>query len=797
MTSGALHRVRRRRLAIASNWTSILRYWNVVRPAWPVPAFSLATCALLLLSSQGKEALYVVTDPREPIFVATLILLVASTIVQYGIFLVAACGYYASFSDRAMQGAKVRIYSAAIAALITPTFLTVFTVLSRWGAEESSAMVSWLVVWAVMVLAAVVFARRRIRLVVSPFSAIVRVSSVFRWVIFLLLAAGFVFAVLTLLLPSSARWAGPVGLTLVGLTLWSAFWTGVVILFERWKWPPTALVAMTLAVVTSVLGPAADAIPDWRWLPEFSMRFDRNLVDLPNSRSEETESADGLRDVDAYARDWLCQGGNCPGERRAIIVIAEGGGIRAAVQTASLLTALADRDPEFFNDTFVLSGVSGGAVGIADFLARRPDASVPGPPPRDARAADHLPLLAADHLSPTLAALYFWDWPVSFAPLPSRLEVNGIRLLDYDLYDRGSAFETSLQSDSIGTGDCRGMRCAFLDVVEASSPGRVAPVVLLNTTRTSDGAGEVISNIVFPSDRAARLCNVLERLPDVRSLSMATAAHLSARFPGVSPPGALRSGEGCSSGEDFTVRYVDGGYLDNSGASSARIALAALRRVAAEPDVDVRLRVVIVHIFTQTPAQPARQNDFLPELTAPLDAVVNARTLQGLSPIINLCRDAETIAAERVIAEAADVGTIAATPGAGATQSSLTESDCESRVRERSYRPETAVRPSIEENYSVRVSPAEPPFWIGAPLWTSSGEDVTDPRFVPLGWVLSNRSYCYVETEMERVGEQIGALLGQSTDRAPVNCGRAQSSTRNRAMGCACPNRAAAQSKSE
>ncbi len=53
----------------------------------------------------------------------------------------------------------------------------------------------------------------------------------------------------------------------------------------------------------------------------------------------------------------------------------------------------------------------------------------------------------------------------------------------------------------------------------------------------------------------------LRHLDDVR---LSTAAHNSARFPIISPPGAIRNRE-----HQIVDRIVDGGYFENYGALSA------------------------------------------------------------------------------------------------------------------------------------------------------------------------------------------------------------------------------------
>lgn len=94
-----------------------------------------------------------------------------------------------------------------------------------------------------------------------------------------------------------------------------------------------------------------------------------------------------------------------------ILVTAEGGGIRAAVFTATVLSRLVDRCPKLAAHIFAISGVSGGSIGAAIYAA----AMKAKPPETDAKRCDPIDsssstyqdslmaVLSDDHLSPLLA----------------------------------------------------------------------------------------------------------------------------------------------------------------------------------------------------------------------------------------------------------------------------------------------------------------------------------------------------------------------------------------------------------
>ncbi len=750
-----LERVRQWRLAAA-------RYWNVVRPGWPVPVFSMLAALLLLGSTQGREALHVVGDPDGDFLWRTFSILILVSVVQYGVFLIAVCRYYESFSDRAFQGAGVRLFSAIAVGLFLPLlfFLFYFSTEGFFGAHAGQGLslqtlkAPSAAMWAMAVLLALGVAgrlhvHRRVRLQLSPFSAIVRINPNFMRLLGVIGALGAAILIAAAVDIEMARSVGPVGLSLLALTLWSAVWTVVAMAVEKFGLPPTPVVAISLAAIVSLIAP-------WATQNVGFVSFDRNQVDTIARRGADAPVA-----APDYASRWLEERIGRGEPVRAIIVIAEGGGIRAALQTAALLREL----DAHYGDLYVLSGVSGGSVGIAQYLAARaePNAELDRP----------IYALRQDHLTPTLATMYVLDWPMAFVPTPTRF-----MQAEWELPDRARDFERSLARES------GAMSGAFLEVVQAARRGAVAsgPVVLLNTTRTADGAGEVVSNVTFPDvagqagarltgrtasapaprqTAADRLCNVLERLGDGETLSMATAAHLSARFPFVSPPGAVRAPADCSAGDeaDTLLRYVDGGYLDNSGALSASQAVNALERVNAQRGGGrVPIEYVVIHIYTQTIAnqQALRSNDLLPELTGPLDAVLGARVLQGLGPIASLCRQVRALSGPPIEREAAD------------------DQMCDRYARRRTVDlgaveavalQGSESAPSIGGVYTLLHAPlaandgarAEP-YWIAAPLWTSPSAQSRE-RFVPLGWVLSGNSADYVVGQMQCVGAQIARML--------------------------------------
>lgn len=229
-----------------------------------------------------------------------------------------------------------------------------------------------------------------------------------------------------------------------------------------------------------------------------------------------------------------------PAPYPVVLVAAEGGGIRAAYQTAIALSKLQDasltrghpagRD-DFARHVFAMSGVSGGSIGIATFaaLARLADAEQePGKPAATlpgyvnwSEATDRI--LSQDMLSQPLAALLYsetWQWLIPL-PLAHREPINAAmrsRVTDAVEYvgvcDRARPIEIAFE---------RAWRDAFphqanyltqsLDVYsegfallqgvdipapESSNPVRRVPALFFNTSRVESGDRMVVATIPPP-----------------------------------------------------------------------------------------------------------------------------------------------------------------------------------------------------------------------------------------------------------------------------------------------------------
>jgi hypothetical protein len=154
------------------------------------------------------------------------------------------------------------------------------------------------------------------------------------------------------------------------------------------------------------------------------------------------------------------------------------------------------------------------------------------------------------------------------------------------------------------------------------------PALLLNATRVETGTRLVVSPIMVDATSFAEAGDALSAVTAGRGqdLPLVTAAHLSARFPYISPAGRFRGGH-----------VVDGGYFENSGAATALDVLAGLGD-AAFADVEP----VVVRITNSFPPSPhgagTREDRWANDLLAPPRTLLRTRDARGVNSARELDR---------------------------------------------------------------------------------------------------------------------------------------------------------------
>jgi hypothetical protein len=371
-----------------------------------------------------------------------------------------------------------------------------------------------------------------------------------------------------------------------------------------------------------------------------------------------------------------------------LVVAAQGGGVYAAYHSALSLARLYDSCPEVVDHMFVLSGVSGGALGSAVFaeLVRGvPEASrtKPGeasegcnPRPGAPRLEEKVKaFFTADFLTPVVDSALLFDIPSLLVPW-LRFGMDRAYALEHAFEDAWRRMVKEKLNAPHGKGRTPpyGLEADFYG---RWKPGGPVPALFLGTTGVNSGAPVLVSQIKWgqgqslnvrrvtvaagreeeleellrranaQSERTGSsvIANILDFRPDLQ-MAMSTAVALSARFPYVTPPANIKRSRkieqpsGVYDGIDV-LELLDGAYFDNSGGSVAIDLLEDLERYlrpqrwdGSEYDgfkefaADIRFHLVR---FTDRPAQrkfTASKDEHF-ELLTPLVAFNTVRSARG------------------------------------------------------------------------------------------------------------------------------------------------------------------------
>jgi hypothetical protein len=407
---------------------------------------------------------------------------------------------------------------------------------------------------------------------------------------------------------------------------------------------PIILLAFTSWIlfgsIVLVLLPKAYGLPSLALLPVFLL-LAAGGVDNHEVRQLAPEAGARRADsVRAAALAWLrlheAEFRQARGDGReyfpVYIAAAEGGGLRAAYWTGNVLGELdAATDGRFSRRLFAISGVSGGSLGAAAFVAQLPPA--PGcntPDPVSVRnCVRHF--LKGDFLAPMVAYLLFPDGLQRFLPFaPIRR------------FDRARALERSWEVSWAQThpgATANPFALSYEALARAKEP---VPRLFLNATRVETGKRALVSPARFDEDEFPEVDDLLAVGGRPWTMPLSTAVHLSARFSYVSPAARIcKDAAGSCDDEGVWGRLVDGGYHENSGAETAANLLRAVRRAAREFEAaqapgPTRIRPQVVIITNdanstrlcepQADPEPAR---WYTELLSPMAALWNARTARG------------------------------------------------------------------------------------------------------------------------------------------------------------------------
>lgn len=701
--------------ALVSAWHWVVSLGAAIMPAWPLWGGVLLCFLALFLTGQGRQALVAVLggdrDARLSMFAITFAFFALHSFSVCVGFL-EATRHRDEVRGESLRRHRLRRRLAVVTALILPFVLLVFSVMNlRWqtGTTPYPAILAASLLLAFLAITLPFFALRFFRVKDTAFGQIATLDGKATNLLTFVGVAGAIFAAVAGYVPAARNAIGPVSIFLLAVTVYGLWMTRVVAFIRLRHLPPIAVLIVIFLIVGVICA---------------------EIMGRPAYHAIATiKSDDKPAPIDEMATAWLRQRSGGEGDIRAIIVLAEGGGLYAAHNAATSLAKLDQLSGDaFYNDVYAMSGVSGGSVGIAAYLAARADIKYPSD-----RIAAINKFMSSDFLSPLAAGLLFRDIPFRLTPPGADLAAEAAGM---PREDRARLFEQELSRQwrrSCGE-NCEGrFDQSLFGVTKAQGP-----VILLNAAREADGRVETISNASFGDDSG--LANLLDRYAG-RSIPLGAAAHVSARFPIISPRAIAELRE---NDKKTRMTLVDGGYADNSGATAATHAVEALQRQAEQLGLADRLKIVVLHYYsraiTDEGARPlADRVDVLAELSGPVRAALAVQARRSAGPVEILCRSASP-----------------ATHRSGEFCRALTASRKVTPL-ERKEDPDGIAEPRTSGGVT----------WIRAPL--DIAVRANDPAFVPLGWHLGGAG-AYVAQEANcrgaAVHDALAALAGESPSKA-------------------------------
>lgn len=306
---------------------------------------------------------------------------------------------------------------------------------------------------------------------------------------------------------------------------------------------------------------------------------------LPERPDLEAATSQWLQSIDAAER------GDTSPTFSVYLVSAEGGGARSAYWTAQVLLGLHRTVRDFEKRTLAIAGVSGGALGIAAYRACQLEQGDKDPQRVESCVRR---FSATDLWTQLLGGLMFEDAVASV--LPTSLICP--RHPGCGVLGRAYWFEGAMEASVSKLGE---------GLVQSAQVGD-RPHLFLTSTRVETGERWIHSDVKIKPADFPGACDVLSVLGD--DVKLSTAAHDSARFPYTNPVGVLY-GATCAPGvtvpersarpsahaaSELRARLQDGGYFDDSAASTSVDVLRMVRRCldggcpCLEPGVATRLR---------------------------------------------------------------------------------------------------------------------------------------------------------------------------------------------------------------
>ncbi|NQX91883.1 MAG: hypothetical protein HRT74_07140 [Flavobacteriales bacterium] len=282
-----------------------------------------------------------------------------------------------------------------------------------------------------------------------------------------------------------------------------------------------------------------------------------------------------------------------------VFIMSDGGAHRSGYWVTSMLSKLDHIESEFFQQVFCFAGASGGSVGNLSYYQSHLSGVE-----NTGKAASQI--CSKDYFSHTVARMLGHDVLNLFIPV---------------FPDRGAGLEDAFIAGALE-------ESTELDFEKGFHRGSIkkwTPILTMNTTRMEDASSAVISTVAINSDPDFdHRPDVLGNMAEGEFIRIGSAGILRLRFPFFSPAGAIST----SNESDDMDYYVDGGYLDNSGAGIVLEMLLKLKEFQDSDSLNPMNKLVPVIIHFRNQSDTLKTEDDVHPLTnnlaAPIKAIVGS-----------------------------------------------------------------------------------------------------------------------------------------------------------------------------
>jgi hypothetical protein len=275
--------------------------------------------------------------------------------------------------------------------------------------------------------------------------------------------------------------------------------------------------------------------------------------------------------IHAHFKSWL--GSRTFNQKDSIdvyLVMIEGGGIRSAYWSTSILAKMEELKPGITDNIYAYSGVSGGSLGATLRAASQDEDLTSGEVEARIKST-----LNHDFLAPVTAALCFTDLLQKFLPFPIKN------------FDRAKSLERSWEEAWDQTGDLKiNLSDGFVSTFAQNNRNKPQRLLMLNSTHVESGKRVVISNVNLENLEPSSIIDFFSITK--YDVPISTAIGLSSRFPLLTPPGLVKVNN------QIWGSLVDGGYYENLGARTMLDAYVVLKKMVVDDHLPIRFKLLAI-----------------------------------------------------------------------------------------------------------------------------------------------------------------------------------------------------------